>query len=435
MSYTAVFATAAETPGLFGTMSAMWAVGLVVGGPIGSAFAENSQATWRWAFYLNLPFVGLCLAISLLCVPRHSFAPPSSGKTSSSSFLGLVAHIDPLGILFNAATPVLFSIAATFSGPIWDWGSGASIATWVVSGLVVVAWAVQQVFCIGTTRDERSFPVHMLTRTDLIPIWIATGCAGASYAVTLYYTPLFFAFSRGYDALEQTVRLLPFILVFIVVVLLTGGLLPLVGRYKLVYLLAGSFTLAGAAAMATLLDDDGQNTSSSDSLVMGLEALIGVGLGLHFQHGFGISNVINKHNARDRVDSAVICNMFQMGSIAGILAVAGCVFQNEGYRLLRRAVGPDYADEDVREALAGVSSAVWRSRDPEVLRSGIDAVTGVIAREFYIVTAVGALCLVCAAAMRWERLDYGRGTAAATAAKEQVEPSPQQSIRTDDASG
>lgn len=433
MSYMAVFATAAEMPGLFATMSAVWAVGLVIGGPVGSALAENSHATWRWAFYLNLPFVGIGLGIAIFCMPSHSLAP------AGTSLLGRLARMDPLGILFNVAAPVLFSVAATFSGPIWDWGSGASVAMWVVFGVVVVAWAAQQVLCLFTTREERAFPVHILRRVDLIPIWVASGCAGASYAVTLYYTPLFYAFARGHDALAQTARLLPFILPFIVAVLLTGGLLPVVGRYKMVYALAGLFTLAGAAAMAATLDAD-----VPEAQVMGLEALIALGLGMHFQHGFGISNVINKRNARDRLDSTVVCNMAQMGSIAMVLAVAGCIFQNVGYNLLRDAIvvaedgtgAVNYSEEEIREALAGVASTIWQSRDPAVLRRGIAAVTEVISCEFYIVTAAGALCLLCSAVMKWEKLDYERKGKATVLAKEQAVDgrSPPQSIQADNAS-
>lgn len=377
-------------------LSAMWAVGLVVGGPVGSAFAENESATWRWAFYLNIPLVGIALVLALFCLPSHSLA-------SKDSVWKRITKLDPIGVFFNLSVPILFAIATTFSGPIWAWGSAPSIVLWVVFGLTFIGWILQQTFCIFTTAEERAFPMHLLPRLDLVPLWIASGCAGAAYAVTLYYIPLFFAFARGHEALQQTVRLLPFILVFIVVVLFTGAVLPIIGRYKIVYLIAGSFTLAGASAMAATLDEN-----TSEAQVMGLEALIGIGLGMHFQHALGISNVINK-NARDRVDSAVISNMVQMGGIAIILAIAGCVFQNVGYNLLVDAIGTDdYSEQELREALAGVSSVVWQSRDPMVLSRGIQAVTEVIAREFYIVVASGALCLVCAICMRWEKLDYGR---------------------------
>ncbi|CAI7647005.1 unnamed protein product [Penicillium glandicola] len=396
LTFIAVFATSDETPRLFGLLSATWAVGLVIGGPIGSALASNIHTTWRWTFYVNLPWAFLSLALAVLCLPRKYLGP-------DSSWLSRLMAIDPIGIILNIAAPVLFSIALEFSGPVWDWGSGASIAVWVVFGVVLVGWIVQQYWCIGTTFEQRAVPLHLLGRVDLLPLWIASGCAGASYAVTLYYTPLFFAFARGHSAMEQTARLLPFVLVFIAVVILVAGLLPVFGRYNLIYIVAGIATVAGAGTMAGTL-----SPSVSESQVLGLEALIGVGLGCSFQHGVGVSNVINK-NPRDRVDSAVMFNMAQMGGIAIALAVAGSIFQNVGYNLLVDAIGDNgYSEKDLREALAGASSAVWQSGNPEVLSRGIDAVATVIGREFYLVVAGGAICLVCGLVMRWERLDYGR---------------------------
>ncbi|KAL4863810.1 major facilitator superfamily domain-containing protein [Aspergillus spectabilis] len=202
------------------------------------------------------------------------------------------------------ASPVLFAVALEFSGSVWSWSSGSTIAVWIVFGLVTIAWALQQTLCILTTPDQRSIPLHLLTRLDLLPLWVASGCAGASYAVTLCYTPLFFAFARGHDALQQTVCILPFILVFIVVVILVA-------------------TIAGAAAMAKSMND----LTTPESQLMGLEALIGIGLGCSFQHVVGISNVINKA-PQDRVDSAILFSMAQMGAIAIVLSVAGSIFQN-----------------------------------------------------------------------------------------------------------
>ncbi|KAK7429933.1 hypothetical protein QQZ08_003555 [Neonectria magnoliae] len=396
-SYFAVLATPAEMTGLYGITGGVWAVGLVTGGPIGSAFAENSTTTWRWAFYINLPFIGLATVLAFICLPGHSLKP-------DMPFSQRLMKIDPIGILLHMASGVLFALAVTFSGSVWEWESGASIATWVVFGVVFISWGVQQYFCIFTTVEERAFPVHLLSRRDLIPLWVASACASASYAVTLYYTPLFFAFARGIDALGQTVRLLPFILLFILSVSLTGRLLPKIGRYNLIYIVGGSISLSAGAAMASILD-----VNVPQSQLLALEALLGIGTGMTFQHGIAISNVINK-NQRDRVDSLTICNMSQMAGISLILAVAGSIFQNVGYSLLVDALGDDasrYSDHDIREALAGVSSKIWESESPEVLRSGIEAVSEVVAREFYIVISFGSLCLICGLLMSWRKLDFG----------------------------
>ncbi|GMG54682.1 unnamed protein product [Aspergillus oryzae var. brunneus] len=315
-----------------------------------------------------------------------------------------IARMDPIGITMNIAVPALFSIALEFSGPVWDWGSGASIAVWVVFGVLLIGWIVQQYWCMGTTPDQRAIPLHLFRRLDLVPLWIASGCAGASYAGTLYYTPLFFAFARGHSALQQTVRLLPFVILFIAVVLLVGALLPLFGRYNLIYIIAGLATVAGAGAMAATLSPD-----VPESQVMGLEALIGVGLGCSYQHGVGISNVINK-DPRDKVDSVVMFNLAQMGGITVIFSIAGSIFQNVGFHLLKEVIGGNgYSEDDLRQALAGVSSTVWGSDDPDVLARGVQAVSEALAREYYLIVAGGALCFVCGLVMKWEKLDYGRG--------------------------
>lgn len=396
MTFVAVFATPDETPRLFGLLSAFWAIGLVIGGPIGSALASNKHTTWRWAFYMNLPWAGLSLAAAIICLPFKYLGP-------DIPMISRLKAIDPLGIAFNMAVPILFALALEFSGPVWNWSSGAPIAVWVIFGVLLVGWIIQQAWCIGTTPGQRAIPVHLLNRIDLLPLWIASGCAGASYAVTLYYTPLYFAFCRGLSVIQQTVRVLPFILVFIAIVILVGGSLPIFGRYNLIYIFAGIATVAGAGAMAGIL-----SPSISESQVLGLEAIIGIGLGCSFQHGVGISNVINK-NPRDRIDSAVIFNMAQMGGIAISLAIAGSIYQNVGYNLLTGALGNrGYSEKELREALAGVSSAVWQSNNPEVLTRGIDVVATVIGREFYLVVASGVVCLICGLVMKWERLNYGR---------------------------
>ena len=395
MLYMSILATPAEMPKLFAGSSSSWAAGLIAGGPIGEAFANNHHTTWRWAFYLNLPLVGLCIVLSVLCLPKRSFALPVP-------LMQRLTRIDPVGVVMNMVVPVLLAVALTFDGPIWKWDSGASIAVWVVFAVTLIFWGVQQYFSLFTKPAERALPVHIMSRTDLIPIWIATGCGGATYAITLYYTPLFFSFARGFGAVAQTIRLFPFIFVFIVVIMTTGSLLPAVGRYSLIYILGGAITLAGGAAMAATM-----SSTVSDAQVMGLEALIGIGLGLHFQHGMGITTVINK-NERDRVDSVLIGNMTQMGSIAIMLAAAGSIFQNVGYDLLVDAVGHQFESSEIRSALAGVSSVVWASKDPEVVRRGVKAVAEVIAREFWIVASSGAVCLICGLLMKREKLDYGR---------------------------
>ncbi|KAH8900831.1 MFS general substrate transporter [Thozetella sp. PMI_491] len=396
MSSIAIWATSLEAQRIHGLVGASFAIGLVVGGPIGSALAADAHATWRWAFYFNLPCVGLAFAMALICAPSHSIA-------HKTPILQRIGKIDPLGIVFSVATPVLFAIALTFSGSVWTWGSGPSVAIWVVLIVILALWLVQQYFCFFTTAKERALPLHILQRLDLIPIWVATASAGAIYAIVLYYTPLYFAFVQGTSELGQTVRLLPFIFVFIVISVFTGRLLPVIARYNIFFIIAGTITLVTGIAMAITLDE---RTSSSQ--ILGLEALLGIGVGMSFQSGAAICSALVK-DGHDRVDASVIATMAQMGGIAVVLAVAGSIYQNVGFHLLLGALeGQNLSDNDIREALAGVSSVVWQSNDLAQLQRSVHAVATVIGREFWIVATSGLVCLICGLTMSWEKLDLGR---------------------------
>ncbi|KAK4071791.1 hypothetical protein Purlil1_13322 [Purpureocillium lilacinum] len=289
--------------------------------------------------------------------------------------------------MLNAVVPEVFAIAVTFSGPVWEWQSMRSIAVWTVFGVFLVLWIAQQYFCAFTTSQERALPLHMLSRLDLLPIWIASACAGSVYAVTLIYTPLFFAFARGADALRQSLLLLPFTVPFILTLLLTGILLPVVRRHKVFYIVGSAIAVAGSSAMVATLADK----TSSEVRIMGLEALTGVGLGMLFQHGVGICNVINKkRHWSTRVDGVAVCNLAQFGGIAITLAIAGAVFQNVGVSLLEEAIGvAGVSRQEIREALAGVSATL--RLEPELLARAAQAVANVISREFYISVAAGAI--------------------------------------------
>jgi MFS family permease len=396
LTFISVFASPAQNQRLIGALSGAWAAGLIVGGPIGAALAENPDTTWRWAFYLNLPWMGLALAITVFCFPP-TYLGPSTPLTTR------ILQVDPLGIAFNMATPVLFSIALVFSGPVWAWKSGPSIAIWVLFGVVLCTWILQQYMCILTTPSQRAIPVHLLPRLDLIPLWIASGCAAVAYAIPLYYIPLFFAFARGHDAIQQTIRTLPFILTFITTVVIVAGVLPMVGRrYNLFYIFAGALITSGSAALATTL-----SRSTPDSHILGFSALIGIGLGFSFQHGIGISNTLNA-NVKDRVDSATLLLLAQMGAIAISLSIGGCILSNVGEARLASALeGVGLSREEIRQALAGAASVLRerlvREGEEEVFGRAVEAVAGVLALEFWLVVAAGGVCVLCGVAMGLER--------------------------------
>jgi hypothetical protein len=223
------------------------------------------------AFYINLPFAGLLS-------PVYVFVFPSWSSRPEANVLSKIRQLDWLGATLNGAAFALLMIALTFSGSTYAWYSGAAISIWTMSGLVLITYALQQVFSFRTTSSTCILPVHFLKSRDLMLVYLSTAAAAAANSTTLYYIPLFFNFTRGDTALTAAIRILPLITVFVFFVMLAGGSLPFVGRYA-PYYTVGGVALLGSALMFTIRHD------TQTGRIYGYEILIAAGTGQVFQNG------------------------------------------------------------------------------------------------------------------------------------------------------
>ncbi|KUI65218.1 Putative HC-toxin efflux carrier TOXA [Cytospora mali] len=401
LSYSTAFASPVEVAKIMGLIGMCYSLGLIGGPVIGGAFAQNIHATWRWAFYINLPIAGACLLAVVFLMP--SYKAPSILSVTQRLWKS-----DLIGCVLHAAAVVLLNVALTLSGAVWRWTSGSAIAAWVVCGLVWAIYLAQQAFCLGTTPEHRAFPVHLLTHRTVGLLFLTTCMIAVCHGVALYYLPLFYAFAEGYGSLTTAVHLLPYICVFIFSSILAGILLPKLGRYNILFLTAGAAALIGGALLAHQVA-----ITTSVSHVMGFEAIIAFGVGLGLTHGMSVANTVLPRE--HRFDAAALMNMAQIGSIAVILGVAGCIFQNVGMDLLRDTVttyeartGADLnlTSHDLRQALGGVASPLWESGDAEIEYLAVGAVTRTITRIFNIILAAGGVCIAGALLMRWEKLEF-----------------------------
>jgi MFS family permease len=390
LTYISVFATNKEASLYNALIGLAWGLGAILGPVIGGAFSVGS-ATWRWAFYINLPLAGLFS-------PVYFFIMPSRNPRPDLTLVQKLAEIDWVGAILNGALFVLFMIACTFGGSTYAWNSGSSIALWVVFGVCLISYILQQYLALFTTAERRIFPVHFIKSRTMLLLYIGTAGAAAANAVTLYYVPLFFQFTRGDSALQAAVRLLPFICLFIFSVMVAGGLLPVLGRYNIFYIIGGALSLAGGALMFTI------DANTSTSHIYGYEILIAAGTGLVFQNAYAVAAA--KVPDKDKAKAIGFINVAQIGTIAIALAIAGSLFQNLGFKSLKSAFeGYHYPDDYVRSALAGNISPIFSSANPDVIHIAVVTVATTIQRVFGVVVAAGALTFASALLMRWERVD------------------------------
>lgn len=146
---------------------------------VGGAFAESS-ASWRWAFYINLCIGAAFAPIYLLYLPRGD-PQLDTGVTAK------LAQLDFLGIILNIGAFVSLVMALSFGGTVYDWADGREIALWVVGGVLLLFFGIQQAFAIGTTYKRRIFPADFLRKRIMWILYILMSAAATCVFVRFYF--------------------------------------------------------------------------------------------------------------------------------------------------------------------------------------------------------------------------------------------------------
>jgi EmrB/QacA subfamily drug resistance transporter len=107
-----------------GWLSSVWAVAAVAGPTLGGLFAD--YVSWRWIFLVNLPLG----AVALVLIVRFLREAPVAARRHRIDYGGSVLILLSCGLLVFALLQ---------GGVAWAWASGASVACFVGSALLVAA--------------------------------------------------------------------------------------------------------------------------------------------------------------------------------------------------------------------------------------------------------------------------------------------------------
>ncbi|KAK5661138.1 hypothetical protein OQA88_11028 [Cercophora sp. LCS_1] len=339
-------------------------VGLAIGPYVGGAIIENT--TWRWVFYINLPFGALSLLMILL------FLHVTHNK--NTTITQKLKRIDYPGNTLLIASTVSILYALTYASTRYPWPSYRILVPLLLglAGLVSFVYLESRPFITEPVVPPRLFS----NRTSAIIFFVTFLNAMLLYWV-LFFLPVYFQAVLLSSPSRSGVQLLPVIIIFVPVAIIAVLLLAKFGKYKPLHVFGFGVSTLGIGLFA-LLD---KNTTTAEWVVFEIIAAGG--------SGFVLNTLLPACQApleeKDQAAATATWSFVRsFGAIWGV-AIPAAIFNN----YIERNVGM-VGDEGVRGLLLGgdaygLATAAWVGSLEEVVREQVrDLYTGAL-RQLWLV--------------------------------------------------
>jgi EmrB/QacA subfamily drug resistance transporter len=238
-----------------GLTGAVFGVASVVGPATGGWISDN--ASWRWAFFVSLPF-GL---LALVVVQRGFTMEPSHSEHS----------IDYTGAALLTAGLSTGLLATVWGGTQYPWGSAQIVGMFVVSAAVLVGFVAWE-----RRAREPILPLDLFRNRTFAASQVALFFIGSAMFGTILYIPLFVQGVLGESATSSGAILTPLMLALIGASVLAGQIVSRTGHYKAVLLTSPVVLTVGFWLLSRLDAHSTLHETTRDMIVVG----IGLGLGM-----------------------------------------------------------------------------------------------------------------------------------------------------------
>ncbi|TVY86336.1 Efflux pump, partial [Lachnellula willkommii] len=355
----------------------------LAGPPLGGLFTDVARLTWRFCFWINLPFGGIAATIFLL-----GFRSPVM-KPSKLTFRQKLIEMDITGtVLFVSSMTCLF-LALQWGGTNYAWSSSKVWGLILGSGLLFAAFITLQLH-LG---ERATIPLRIFRNRSLSLSLLTSALLYFGLTVHTFYLPFYFQSAKGTSAASSGLRMLPYIVTFSVTQMAIGSAVTMLGVY-LPFMWTGSaiFTI-GAGLISSL------KTTSDIGHPIGYQILAGYGFGSSMQ----LCATAVRASVSDRKDIPIssaltIFAPFFGGALAA--AVAQNIFRVELVRALQHSAVAGNTTAIVAAGATGGQNVV-----PVMLKGVVREAYGfAVSKTFLLAVASGGLAFLCTLGIEWKNL-------------------------------